>query len=82
MLRIYIMIGLLFSIYFTCKTLSNECMLNKLDEEGLMYIIGYCIGTYLLIIGYPLCVLAGIYTLLKKLKQSSNKGSFFFVQTI
>lgn len=68
MLRIYIMIGLLFSIYCTCKTLSNEYMLNKLDEEGLMYIFGYCIGTYLLIIVYPLIVLASIYTSLKNLK--------------
>ena len=68
MLKIYIMIGLLFSIYYTCKTLSNECMLNKLDEEGLMYTIGCCIGIYLLIITYPLCVLASIYALLKNLK--------------
>ena len=68
MLRIYIMIGLLFSIYRTCKTLLNEYMLNELDEEGLMYTIGYCVGIYLLIILYPLCILAGIYTSLKNLK--------------
>ena len=68
MFRIYIMIGLLFSIYFTCKTLSNEYMLNKLDEEGLMYTIGYCIGTFLLIFIYPIYVLASIYATLKNLK--------------
>lgn len=68
MLRIYIMIGLLCSIYRTCKTLSNEYMLSKLDEEGLMYIIGYCIGIFLLIFTYPLYVLASIYTSLKNLK--------------
>ena len=68
MLRIYITIGLLFSIYRTCETLSNEYMLNKLDEEGLMYTFGYCVGIYLLAIVYPLCVLAGIYTSLKNLK--------------
>ena len=68
MLRIYIMIGLLFSIYYTYKILSNECMLNELDEKGLMYTIGCCIGIYLLIILYPLCVLASIYTSLKNLK--------------
>lgn len=68
MFRIYIMFGLLFSIYYSCKTLSNEYMLNKLDEEGLMYTIGYCVGIYLLIILYPLRILTSIYISLKNLK--------------